>query len=207
MDKLKQLSAPFEEHEIEWRVGATNKKAQERTTNDKFAKPTKGVMLAYVTSRAIMDRLDSVLGVTNWKDEYYELHKGTMCKLSIRLSDEGEWITKEDGADLTDIEATKGGISDALKRAGVKFGIGRYLYNAETTWVELNEWGQPKVKPTLKLKDKPEPPISIEEACVKLSTATTLDELKVLYTELPTSTRNDNEVIAKKDELKNTLNK
>jgi hypothetical protein len=49
------------------------------------------------------------------------------------------------------------------------------------------------------------PSMTIDEACAKLSTATDLDSLKVVYTELPQSLQKDNEVIAKKDELKNQL--
>ena len=50
-----------------------------------------------------------------------------ICNLSCRI--EGEWVTKADGADDTNIEAAKGGISDSLKRAAVLLGIGRYLYH------------------------------------------------------------------------------
>ena len=50
-----------------------------------------------------------------------------ICKLSVRIS--GEWVTKCDGADDTNIEGAKGGISDAFKRAAVKFGIFRYAYH------------------------------------------------------------------------------
>ena len=39
------------------------------------------------------------------------------------------WISKSDGADDSNIEGAKGGLSDAFKRAAVKFGIGRYLYH------------------------------------------------------------------------------
>ena len=49
-----------------------------------------------------------------------------ICELSINI--DGTWITKSDGADDSNIEGAKGGISDALKRAAVLFGIGRYLY-------------------------------------------------------------------------------
>jgi hypothetical protein len=196
--KLKALQEPFADNEIEWRVGST--------TKDK----KKGMMLAYVTNRAIMNRLDDVLGTENWHDTYRELHKGIVCTLSIRLDVDKEWIVKEDGADVTNIEPTKGGLSDAMKRAAVKFGIGRYLYDAESVWVELNESGYPKTKPTAvtfkknsKTAQKPE--MNIADACEKLSTATTLEELKTVYTSLTPSLQKDNEVIAKKDELKNQL--
>jgi len=49
------------------------------------------------------------------------------------------------------------------------------------------------------------PSMTIDEACLKLSTAKDLDSLKVVYTGLPQSLQKDNEVIAKKDELKTTL--
>ncbi len=72
-----------------------------------------------------MDRLDEVFGCEKWSDEYQVLEIGVTCKLSVKLN--GEFITKEDAAPFTSIEALKGSFSDALKRAAVKFGIGRYL--------------------------------------------------------------------------------
>lgn len=50
------------------------------------------------------------------------------------------------------------------------------------------------------------PQMSVEEACVKLRTATNLDELKVYFTALPTNIKKDNEVHAMKEELKKSLN-
>jgi len=195
MEKIiDKLSAQFEDHEIEWRVGSTNK--------DK----TKGLMLAYVTNRAIMNRLDSVVGAQNWKQSFKEIHKGIICSLSIRFTESGEWITKEDGADLTDIEPTKGGLSDSMKRAAVQFGIGRYLYDSISEWVELKDGKYPVRKPTaVKLKATPERQLSTEEAFTLLRQASTLDELKEVYMSLSASLQRDTEVVALKDELKNNL--
>ena len=53
-----ELCKPFEQSDIEWRAGATNQ--------DK----TRALALAYITSRAVMDRLDEVIGPENWRDEY-----------------------------------------------------------------------------------------------------------------------------------------
>jgi hypothetical protein len=44
---------------------------------------------------------------------------------------------ERDGAEQTDIESFKGGISGALKRAGAAWGIGRYLYNLEEDWADI----------------------------------------------------------------------
>lgn len=137
MDDLKEkLSAPFLPSEIEWRIGATNK--------DK----TSGIALPYITNRAIMNRLDETVGITNWKNEFYIQDKSKICGISIRINN--EWITKYDGADDTNIEATKGGISNAMKRAAVQWGIGRYLYKLPTMWVGIEPNGK-----SYKIKGKP----------------------------------------------------
>lgn len=137
MDDLKEkLSAPFLPSEIEWRIGATNK--------DK----TSGIALPYITNRAIMNRLDETVGITNWKNEFFIQDKAKICGISIRIND--EWITKYDGADDTNIEATKGGISNAMKRAAVQWGIGRYLYKLPTMWVGIEPNGK-----SYKIKGKP----------------------------------------------------
>ncbi|KAG3043437.1 hypothetical protein PC121_g22543 [Phytophthora cactorum] len=115
---MKRLQDPFPPEEIEWRVGSTN--------GDK----TKGIALAYVTNRAIQNRLDEVFGVFGWRNEYREWkEKSQLCGISVKV--EGEWITKWDGADDSNMEAVKGGLSDAMKRAAYQWGIGRYLYKLE----------------------------------------------------------------------------
>jgi len=126
---LEKLKEPFDPKDIEWRAGATNK--------DK----TRALALAYITSRAVMDRLDEVCGLGGWKDEYRPGPSGgVICGISVRVDE--EWITKWDGADNTQVEEVKGGLSDAFKRAGVKWGIGRYLYNLEGVWVACEQRGK-----------------------------------------------------------------
>lgn len=126
-DMLAQLAAPFDPEIISWRVGST--------TGDK----TKGMALGYIDARDVMERLDTVIGAANWQDRYEFHGKRTVCYLSIRV--DGEWITKADGAGDSDVESEKGAISDALKRAAVKWGIGRYLYDLNSPWVEIERAG------------------------------------------------------------------
>jgi hypothetical protein len=114
---LKKLKEPFSETDIEWRVSRSGEK------NGKIW----CMVLAYITNRAIMDRLDDVCGPNGWKNEYKSAPEGgILCGVSIKCGD--EWITKWDGAENTNVEAIKGGLSGAMKRAGVQWGIGRYLY-------------------------------------------------------------------------------
>jgi hypothetical protein len=125
---IQALAAPFPAAEIEWRVGSTN------------GQKTSGLALAYLTARHVMDRLDEVCGPGNWQDRYEFHGPRTVCYLSIRI--DGEWVTKADGAGDSDVEAEKGAISDALKRAAVKWGIGRYLYDLGSIWVEIEPAGR-----------------------------------------------------------------
>ncbi len=129
---IKDLTLPFKEDEIEWRIGQAGKKGNGQIW---------AMCLAYVQARAIMNRLDDVCGPENWKVEYnfisdaQALTAGVICKLSI--CSDGKWVTKEDGAEQTDIESFKGGLSSALKRAGSVWGIGRYLYQLESGFAKI----------------------------------------------------------------------
>jgi len=131
-EQFKRLAEPFREDEIEWRV-------------QQSGKGSKGIwakVLAYVSARAIMDRLDEVVGPENWQDEYAPgPGGGVLCRLSLYFGD-GNWICKQDVAENSDIEPIKGGVSGAFKRAAVKWGIGRYLYNLEEGWAIVGEHGK-----------------------------------------------------------------
>lgn len=127
-DIFDQLAAPFPTEMIEWRIGSRNKEK------------TKGIALAYINARAVMDRLDSVVGPGNWQDRYPHANTKTVCEIGIRIGD--EWIWKSDGAGDTDFEAEKGALSDAFKRAAVRWGIGRYLYDLSAPWVPLEREGR-----------------------------------------------------------------
>jgi len=128
MVDFKALAAPFPPEEVSWRLGSTSKEKM------------KGMALAYLDARAVMDRLDAVCGPAGWQDKYSHANGKTVCDIGIKCGD--EWIWKADGAGDSDIEAEKGALSDAFKRAAVRWGIGRYLYSLESPWVEIEEWGR-----------------------------------------------------------------
>jgi len=128
---MEELQKPFPAEDIEWRV--------QRVV--KTAKGNKALVLAYVTNRAIQNRLDNVFGIGNWKNEFMPWREtGVLCGISVKIN--GEWVTKWDGAEETRIEAVKGGFSGAMKRSAVQWGIGRYLYNLPETWVDIKEKGK-----------------------------------------------------------------
>jgi hypothetical protein len=121
------LSAPFDPREVKFKPGVVA--------------GNRALALAYVDARVIQDRLDEVLGVTGWQDEYDCLPDGSVvCRLRLRLGD--EWITKMDVGGPSEQpdegDRRKAAFSDALKRAAVKFGIGRYLYRLPAQWVDYD---------------------------------------------------------------------
>jgi hypothetical protein len=117
------------------------------------------MVLAYVTNRAIQMRLDEVCGPMGWQNQYKEApNGGIMCGISIWDAEKQQWVTKWDGAENTQVEAVKGGLSGSMKRAAVQWGIGRYLYKLPTTFAdcqgnkptnsEAHLYGQQYVKET-----------------------------------------------------------
>ena len=86
--------------------------------------------LRYVDARYVMERLDDAVGPFAWTDSYRETDGGTVCTLSITLDGE-TWVPKSDVGTPSNIEGVKGRFSDAFKRAAVKWGIGRDLYEDE----------------------------------------------------------------------------
>lgn len=116
--------------------------------------------IAYVDARVIQERLDEVVGMENWEDEYTVLDQDSvMCKLRIRVG--ADWIEKVDVGSPSDQpdggDRMKAAFSDAIKRAAVKFGIGRYLYRLPHQWAAydpqkkqfkekpgLPDWAKPK---------------------------------------------------------------
>lgn len=159
MIDLSALSEPFPPEDIHWRVQG---KPFER--NGKHS----AMALAYLDARDVMDRLDAVCGPAGWQSHFEETAKGRIiCRLSIRIGD--EWVTKSDGAGDTDVEGEKGALSDALKRAAVSWGIGRYLYRLTSPWVacEVNDkgaWRRWTEDPWAKVKGAPKAPLKPPEA-------------------------------------------
>lgn len=128
------LKRPFPVRQISWRVGATSK--------DK----TKGIALAYIDARDVMRRFDDIFGL-NWQCRYTHAEGKTICELGIKV--DNEWLWRAGGAGDTDIEAEKGAISDAFKRAAVLWGVGRYLYELPNVWVEIDQYKKITAPPVL----------------------------------------------------------
>ena len=153
-EMIRRLAEPFPASDIEWKIQATN---QEKT---------KALVVPFIDSRAVQYRLDEVAGAGNWHCRYKPWHTverqdkksrervacpSQLCGLYLYDAEHGRWIGKWDGAENTEIEPVKGGLSDAFKRAAVLWGIGRYIYGLENTWVSIDP-SRPKEIPQEELK-------------------------------------------------------
>ncbi|MFY0390071.1 Rad52/Rad22 family DNA repair protein [Hominicoprocola fusiformis] len=131
---LTALAKPFAPEDLEWRLQYTNE--------EKMC----GMAVPYVTNRAIQNRLDEVCSPENWYNEFRPWHSAgkkdsQLCGIAIYFEGKG-FITKWDGAEDSDIEPIKGGLSDSMKRAAYQWGIGRVLYSLDTVWVDIERRGR-----------------------------------------------------------------
>lgn len=117
--------------QIRWRIGSTSKDGK------------KGMLLGYIDARTAMDLLDEQ--DAKWSDEYREVsidgRTGIQCALTVN------GVTRTDVGVPSNTEGLKGAYSDALKRAAVKHGIGRELYELPRIWVTLDEYKRPTAEP------------------------------------------------------------
>ena len=100
------------------------------------------LMLLYKTARTDMDILDELYGPENWQSDYREIKGNLYAGIAVRDHETGNWVWKwdcgiESRAD-GDGNEKKGEASDAFKRAGFKWGIGRELYTAPFIWVSTD---------------------------------------------------------------------
>ena len=99
---------------------------------------TKGSCVAYIDARDVMDLLDSAVTALGWQDSYRRDSVGRLiCR--IELKEGSEWVGKEDVGTASAQESEKGEFSDAFKRAAVKWGVGRFLYDLEIKWVDIKD--------------------------------------------------------------------
>ena len=98
------------------------------------------VLLLYKDARVDMNILDETVGSSNWQNKFYE-NKGILfCSLGINTNFDkpdkpDRWVWKDDAGVESNSDAEKGNASDARKRAGFAWAIGRELYTAPFTWI------------------------------------------------------------------------
>lgn len=122
-DLLTKLAEPFAPDAITWKPGAT--------------KDNKCLALAYADLRAYQDRLDEVCGL-DWAVRYAPWNeRRIICELTIHgvtRSSTGEYDAQDEKNNMGGTVAE----AQAMKRAAAQFGLGRYLYDLPSVWVEFD---------------------------------------------------------------------
>ena len=165
------LAMPFEPGEVKFKPQAV--------------KGNRAMAVAYVDCRMVQDRLDEVLGVENWQDDYTLLPDGSVaCKLQLKIGD--QWISKMDVGSPSEQpdggDRLKAAFSDSLKRAAVKYGIARYLYRLPMQWADYDpvkrQFTTPPTLPAFARPTPPKPaPVAKVEKPAKAALPATGDEL------------------------------
>jgi hypothetical protein len=118
---LPLLSQPIEH---QWRVQSFSK-----------SKPSATVM-AYIDQRDLMEVLDKYC-TYGWQKKYEEVAGNLFCSIGIIMPD-GSIHWRSDCGVESNQDAEKGRASDAAKRAGVNWGVGRFLYDMKIQYIKTN---------------------------------------------------------------------
>ena len=95
-------------------------------------------LLLYKTARTDANMLDEKYGPFEWQNDF-KVVDGVLYG-GIGISDnQGGFVWKWDAGTESNTEAEKGRASDAFKRAGFKWGIGRELYTAPRIWISADK--------------------------------------------------------------------
>lgn len=95
-------------------------------------------LLLYKDARVDMKILDELYGPMGWQRSHQLIGDRLYCTIEVWDAEKGCWIAKQDVGTESNTEPEKGQASDAFKRAGFNWGIGRELYTAPKIQVSLN---------------------------------------------------------------------
>jgi hypothetical protein len=145
---LRALEIPFDANLVQWRVTEWSDDGR------------RGLMMPYADPRAYSDRLNDLFTPAGWTRRYtvqasapvQRSKRGPAAKIlvtcEVTIASVGtnsatgeEWSDKENA--LTGAEA------QAFKRALSCFGLGRYLYDMDGEWIDLDQHGVPRKIPKL----------------------------------------------------------
>ena len=115
-------------------------KAEEIEVRVQSVKNGKANMLLYIDSRCVTNILDETVGCMNWQSEFYEVNGQTIGKLGIWDDEKEIWVWKSDTGTESNIEASKGLISDTYKRLLSRWGVCE-LYSSPKIQIDDDGYG------------------------------------------------------------------
>lgn len=181
--EVEKLRAPFKPEDIYWKPQTVDYKAKT------------ALAVAYADPRCYVDRLNDVFGVGGWSDTYYftvtpfnKYVKGkaawndkpatedkqvpgnkVLVVATINISALGITVSSTGDSDAADDNAATSAEAQAFKRAAMKLGLGRYLYELpkQTARYDKGKWtdGPPQ------LPDWAIPPVTCEDCTQPVAAA------------------------------------
>jgi hypothetical protein len=115
-----------------------NLNANEIEVKVKQVKENGLICLLYKTARTDMDLLDETVGAENWENDYREIKGNLYAGIGIKQKDNSfiwKWDCGIESREDGEGNEKKGEASDAFKRAGFRWGIGRALYTSPFIWI------------------------------------------------------------------------
>lgn len=99
-------------------------------------------LLLYKTARTDANLLDETVGGENWQNDFKMVDGVLYGGIGIHEPQDviDQWVWKWDAGTESNTEAEKGRASDAFKRAGFKWGIGRELYTSPFIWIPSSSY-------------------------------------------------------------------
>lgn len=112
-------------------------------------------LLLYKDARVDQRLLDETVGPMNWKRDHQLINGNLYCTISIYDPGKKEWVGKQDVGTESNTEKEKGQASDAFKRAGFNWGIGRELYSSPAIFIGItaNDLYKDKVRTRFFVKE------------------------------------------------------
>lgn len=99
----------------------------------------RAMLLLYKDARYDMAVLDELYSEYGWQVSYESINGVLFCTITVWDSRKNMWVSKTSNGTESNMDAKKGEASDALKRAGFLWGIGRELYTAPRIYIDLKE--------------------------------------------------------------------
>lgn len=115
---LEQLRALTDPMDYKYRVQST-----------KYSKCT---IVSYIDSRQVQERFDNVVGAGNWQTDFKTIGNNLFGGIGVNVTygdGSSQWVWKYDVGTESNVDKEKGEVSDAVKRAAVNWGVGRFLYS------------------------------------------------------------------------------
>ena len=131
-DTMVRFKPPFPVSVMEWKVQAMN------------SAKDKALAAPYADTRAYEDRLNEVVP-EDWTDRAEFLQAGDRLICTVHLTILGVTRAGDGESPLSDKNAATIAYSQAFKRACSRFGLGRYLYDLDTGWQEVEQRGKSHV--------------------------------------------------------------